>query len=162
MPSLAQASTLENVSPDPHPLFPPSPFPDVARAETCGTLYVTGPTAGVYYQNGDYGGKGDYFSGNNAWNMYWTFYAGKPVNRNRFRRGLSIPDERRGGDAGWSEEYGEPSTIARSGRFLPWYGMVAAEKSVKCRIVVFYLLKCRICVLEDSATRQICPHQSHE
>ncbi|CAM9706660.1 unnamed protein product [Scytosiphon promiscuus] len=79
--------------------------PSPGIPETCGTTYVTGPTAGIYYQNGNYGGRGDYFSGNGAWNMYWTFYAGKPVNRNRFRRGLSIPDERRGGDARWSEEY---------------------------------------------------------
>lgn len=60
----------------------------------------------MYLQSGDYGSRGDFFSGNSAWNMYWTFYAGKPVNRNRFRRGLSVPD--RGGAAvGWSEEYGE-------------------------------------------------------
>lgn len=80
-------------------------------AETCGTVYVTGPAAGVYIQSGEYGGRGDFFSRNGAWNMYWTFYAGKPVNRNRFRRGLSVPaDERRGGDR-WSEKYGEMCII---------------------------------------------------
>lgn len=80
--------------------------------ETCTTLYVAGPAAGVYLRNGDYGGRGDYFSGNSAWNMYWTFYAGKPVNRNRFRRGLSVPDRGGGGDR-WSEEYGEIRNLFR-------------------------------------------------
>lgn len=58
-------------------------------------------------QQGDYGTRGDFFSGNDAWNMYWTFYAGKPVNRNRFRRGLlSVPEDRARSER-WSEEYGE-------------------------------------------------------
>lgn len=74
--------------------------------ETCGTVYVTGPAAGVYVRSGEYGGMGDFFSRNDAWNMYWTFYAGKPVNRNRLRRGLSVPDGRRGSDR-WSVEYGK-------------------------------------------------------
>lgn len=75
-------------------------------SETCTTVYVTGPAAGVYLQDGDYGSRGDFFAGNGAYNMYWTFYAGKPVNRNRFRRGLALPD-RGGGAVRWSEGYGE-------------------------------------------------------
>ncbi|CAB1104251.1 unnamed protein product [Ectocarpus sp. CCAP 1310/34] len=78
--------------------------PSPALPAICGTVYVTGPAAGVYVQQGDYGTRGDFFSGNNAWNMYWTFYAGKPVNRNRFRRGLSVPEDRAGSER-WSEEY---------------------------------------------------------
>lgn len=57
-------------------------------AANCGTVYVTGPAAGVYKERGTQGNRGDFFSNNGVWNLYWAFYAGKPVNRNR--RGLSV------------------------------------------------------------------------
>ena len=78
-------------------------------AANCGVVYVTGPAAGVYKERGTQGNRGDFFSNNGVWNMYWAFYAGKPVNRNRFRRGLSAPDGdyARGGGERRSEELGE-------------------------------------------------------
>ena len=71
---------------------------------------MTGPAAGVYGQRGDYGDRGDFHSINEAWNLYWVFYAGKPVNRNRFRRGLSMPggvSDQTGDRGRWSEKNGE-------------------------------------------------------
>lgn len=54
-----------------------------------------GPAAGVYGQNGEQGGKGDYYSADGLHQLYWVFYAGKPVNRRRRSRGrrrLSSPN----------------------------------------------------------------------
>ncbi|CAM9794205.1 unnamed protein product [Ascophyllum nodosum] len=85
----------------------PTASPAPASPASCQTVYVTGPAAGVYGQRGDYGDRGDFHSNNEAWNLYWVFYAGKPVNRNRFRRGLSMPggvSDQTGDRGRWSEK----------------------------------------------------------
>lgn len=76
-----------------------------------------GPAPGVYGQNGEYGGKGDFYSGDRKYNLYWVFYPGKPENRRllqprelshaRRRRSLTGSDEDVSDAGKWSGGFGE-------------------------------------------------------
>lgn len=67
---------------------------------------MNGPAPGIYNQQGTYGGRGDFFSNGRLYQLYWVFYAGKPVNRRRRdRRALHMEEGVYHGE--WSEAFGE-------------------------------------------------------